>query len=220
VNEIDASGNADGYSLDLNLANNSLKINNPNASPQQIEVTNFVNVIGTKSNDAIIGANKNSKLTGGGGNDTITGGTKNDRLTGTDPTARGVGEVDTLTGGGGKDKFVLGDKNGAYYVGKGSNDYALINDFNIFNDSLDLVKLKDYSFGLEGNNTINLFSGKDANTRDLIAKIKIADAGNLISKGSSLSSKSSSILGESNLNIDAIVAKLDILSGSNSTDFS
>jgi Ca2+-binding RTX toxin-like protein len=219
-NTIDASITNSMFPLDVNLANNSLKVNIPNIGIRQVEVINFVNAVGSKNNDSIVGGNKNSKLTGGGGNDTITGGSKNDRITGTDPTARGVGEVDILTGGGGKDKFILGDKNGAYYVGNGSSDYATITDFNIFNDSIELGKLKDYSFALEGNNTIDLFSGKDVNTRDLIAKIQIADLGNLLSKGSNPSSKSSSLLGESNLNLDPIVAKIDILSGSNSSDFS
>jgi Ca2+-binding RTX toxin-like protein len=214
--------------LDVNLANNSLKVTAPSVfyyPPNsnlityfQYEVINFTNVIGSKNDDSIVGGNKNSKLTGGGGNDTITGGNKNDRITGSDPTARGVGEVDTLTGGGGKDKFVLGDKNGAYYVGNGNSDYATITDFNLFQDSIDLGNLNNnYSFGIESTGTIDLFSGKDINTRDLIAKIQLADAGSLLRKGSNSSSKSASILGESGLNLDPIVSKIDILSGSSYT---
>jgi Ca2+-binding RTX toxin-like protein len=219
ANTLDLSVTNDGASIDLNLANNSLKVKNPfynpdnSAGPASLDsqVVNFVNAVGTKNNDTIVGANQNSTLTGGGGNDRITGGSKNDRITGTDSTARGVGEIDTLTGGGGKDKFILGDKNGAYYLGNGSNDYATITDFNIFQDSIDLGSLKNYSFALEGTNTIDLFSGKDANTRDLVAKIQIS--GGI----SSVSSNSRSIAG-SNSNLDAIVAKIDILSGSSSTD--
>jgi hypothetical protein len=150
-------------------------------------------------------------LTGGGGSDSITGGSKNDRLTGTDSTARGVGEVDTLTGGGGRDRFILGDKNGAYYVGNGSNDYATITDFNLFQDSIDLGSLKNYSFALEGTNTIDLFSGKDVNTRDLVAKIQIA--GGI----SSVASNSRSIAGASP-NLDSIISKIDVLSGTASSD--
>jgi serralysin len=219
-NTLDLSNSFDGVSVELNLLTNSAKFNLPKAaylepSTQQFEFVNFVDAIGTKGNDKIVGGNKNSNLTGGGGNDTITGGSKKDLLTGTDSNARGVGEVDTLTGGGGKDKFILGDKNGAYYLGNGNNDYATITDFDVFNDSIDLGKLKDYSLALEGNNTVDLFSGKDVNTRDLIAKIQFADIGYALSHGSSLSTKSSSIVDGSNLNIDPIISKIDILSGSN-----
>ena len=156
------------------MATNSLKLTSIDNSVRQIEVVNFVNAIGTKGDDKIVGANKNSELTGGGGNDTITGGNKKDILTGTDSTARGVGEVDILTGGGGRDKFILGDTNGAYYVGKGNDDYATITDFNLFQDSISIGSLKDYSFAAGGNNTINLYSGKDVQTRDLVAKIQLA----------------------------------------------
>jgi Ca2+-binding RTX toxin-like protein len=214
-NTLDLSAGVDGASVNVNLATNSLKVDIPGRQAGiplvQYEVVNFVNAVGTKNNDTIVGANKNGKLTGGGGNDTITGGTKNDTITGTDSTARGVGEVDKLTGGSGKDKFVLGDSNGAYYVGKGSTDYATITDFNIFQDSINIGSLKDYSFSFSGTNTIDLYSGKDPSTRDLIAKIQIS--GGI----SSVSSSSKSIAGSSS-SLDSIVSKLDILSGSTSTN--
>ena len=204
-------------SIDLNLATNSLKANAPDRPGSSnyrtyatVEVINFTNAIGSRLNDTIVGANKNSELTGGGGNDTITGGNKNDIITGSDSTARGVGEVDILTGGGGGDKFILGDKNGAYYVGKGNDDYAMITDFNLFQDSISIGSLKDYSFAADGNNTIDLYSGKDVKTRDLIAKIQIA--GGI----SAASSNSRSIVGSS-LNLDAIISKIDIISGTNPT---
>jgi Ca2+-binding RTX toxin-like protein len=211
ANTLDLSANNDGASIDLNLVTNSLKVKNiyydPNDPRSTInlstQVVNFVNAVGTKNNDTIVGANKNSTLIGGGGSDRITGGTKNDRITGTDSTARGVGEVDTLTGGGGRDKFVLGDTNGAYYVGKGKDDYALITDFNLFQDSIIIGNLKNYSFASGGNNTIDLYSGKDVKTRDLIAKIQIT--GGI----SNVASNSRSIAGSS-LNLDAIISKIDI----------
>jgi Ca2+-binding RTX toxin-like protein len=217
LSTIDARG-----SVDLNLATNSLKVSNLYGNPflpdsplsvsldLSAQVVNFVDAIGGKSNDKIVGDNKNSKLTGGGGNDTIIGGNQNDRITGTDSTARGIGECDTLTGGGGRDKFILGDQNGAYYVGKGNNDYALITDFDLFKDSISIGSLKNYSFALEGNNTIELYSGKDVNTRDLIAKIQLA--GGI----SSANSNSRSIAGSSS-NLDSIISKLDIISETNAT---
>jgi Ca2+-binding RTX toxin-like protein len=216
-NTISASAVGLSTKLDVNLKNNSLTITVPPGDNQFInpgridkyEVINFVNVTGGRNDDKIVGGDKNSKLIGGGGNDTITGGNRNDRITGSDRTARGVGEVDTLTGGGGRDKFILGDKGGAYYVGTGNNDYALITDFDLFKDSISIGSLKDYSFAIEAINTINLYSGKDVNTRDLIAKIQIT--GGI----SSIASNSRSVMGsESNLN--ALIGKIDILSGSES----
>jgi Ca2+-binding RTX toxin-like protein len=213
ANLLDASTFTSTDRIDVNLANNSLKaitvseriIINGSAT-EDFTLVNFVDVIGSKYNDKIVGANKNGKLTGGGGNDTITGGSKNDIITGSDSTARGVGELDTLTGGGGKDKFVLGDKNGAYYVGKGNNDYALITDFNVFQDSISIGSLKDYSFALAGKDTIDLYSGKDIKTRDLIAKIQIAGGISTVS-----SNAKSAMSPDASLN--ALVGKINIISG-------
>ncbi len=210
INTLDTSSSNNTASLDVNLANNSLNVTIPNTTLElKYEIVNFVDFIGGKNNDKIVGGNKNSKLTGGGGNDTIRGGSKNDRITGTDATAKGVGEIDTLTGGGGRDKFILGDKNGAYYVGNGNNDYATITDFDLFKDSISIGSLKNYSFALESTNTIDLYSGKDVNTRDLIAKIQI------VGGISSANSNSRSVMG-TNSTLNALVRKLDIGSGSGS----
>ncbi len=215
-NSIDASTADSGASLNLNLAKNSLQVNIPGAQSVQVEIINFVNAIGTKNNDTIVGGDKNSTLIGGGGNDTITGGTKNDRLIGTDSTARGVGEVDTLTGGGGANKFILGDRKGAYYLGNASNDYAQINDFDLSRDAIDIGSLKDYSFAIEANGIIDLFSGKDVNNRDLIAKINLADF-----KGASMSKNANS--SQDRMAMPSMMggadptSKINILSGDSST---
>jgi RTX calcium-binding nonapeptide repeat (4 copies) len=222
TNTVDGTTAPNGATLNINLATNSV-VGNLFGSGWTFEVINFVNAVGTKNNDTIVGSNANGKLTGGGGNDTITGGTGNDRITGTDSTARGVGEVDPLTGGGGRDKFILGDRNGAYYLGNGSNDYATITDFNLTRDSIDLGGFKDYSFGFDGANTIDLFSGKDANTRDLIAKIQLADLGltaaskGAISNGKSLA-MASMLDGGASTGIEPIFSKIDILSGANAIE--
>jgi Ca2+-binding RTX toxin-like protein len=222
TNAIDASVGAEGASLDVNLANNSLGINIPGVGSQQFEVVNFVNVVGSKSDDSIVGGNKNSVLVGGGGNDTVSGGTQNDTINGTDRVFRGVGEADTLTGGGGANKFILGDRKGAYYQGNGNNDFATINDFNIFGDSIDVGNLTNYSFGFEGMNTINLFSGSDVTTRDLIAKIKIGDfGGSELAKGSSskmatMAGNSPMLATASNSGLSSLSGQINILSGVNS----
>ncbi len=180
ANTIDASSDtASTASLNVNLANNSLGIDNipfgDTVVSQQFEVVNFVNVVGSKNNDSIVGGNVASKLVGGGGSDTVKGGNQNDKITGTNRAARGVGEVDNLSGGGGSNKFILGDNRGAYYLGNGASDFAMIDDFDLFTDSLDLGRLRDYSFGVDASGIIDLFSGSDLNTRDLIAKIQLAN---------------------------------------------
>jgi Ca2+-binding RTX toxin-like protein len=210
-NTLDASSDGNIAKLNVNLANNSLQLNFDNSTlSDNYQLVNFKNFIGGKSNDTIVGGNNGGKLTGGGGSDTITGGSGKDVICGASASSRGVGEVDILTGGGGKDKFVLGDNNGAYYVSNGANDYALINDFNIFQDSISIGNLKDYSLGFS-NNTIDLYSGKDINTRDLIAKIQIA--------GGSLSSKTSmasnGMMPNSVMSVDPLASQLNIVSDSN-----
>jgi hypothetical protein len=100
---------------------------------------------------------------------------------------------------------VLGDKNGAYYVGKGANDYALITDFDLTQDSISIGSLKNYSFALEGKDTIDLYSSKDINTRDLIAKIQIAGGISTVS-----SNAKSALSPDASLN--AFVGKLNIIS--------
>jgi hypothetical protein len=105
-------------------------------------------------------------IQGTNGNDILTGGTDDDRIIGS------AGN-DIITGGGDRDLFVLGDRNGAYYVGQGNNDYAMITDFNLRQDSLDLGNAKNISFGIESAGTIDLFSGTDPSSRDLIAKIQL-----------------------------------------------
>ena len=224
ANTIDASSDAaSDASLDVNLANNFLGINNvPFVGSQQFEVVNFVNVIGSKNDDRIVGGNVASKLVGGGGNDTVKGGNQNDSITGTNRTARGVGEVDYLSGGGGANKFILGDSQGAYYVGNGDSDFAMINDFNLFSDSIDLGRLRDYSFNVEASGIIDLFAGNDVNHRDLIAKIQLANGTPSLNRtAKSTSSKfgtSSMIAKASGLGQDAsgISAQINIFSGANS----
>jgi Bacterial Ig domain/von Willebrand factor type D domain/RTX calcium-binding nonapeptide repeat (4 copies) len=60
----------------------------------------------------------------------IFGGNGDDMLVGVDSILAnpGKGEVDLFMGNKGADTFVLGDRNSSYYVGLGSQDYALITD--------------------------------------------------------------------------------------------
>jgi RHS repeat-associated protein len=81
-------------------------------------------------------------LMGTAGSDNLIGGLGNDILVGIIPSQRnsGTGEIDLLTGSQGSDTFVLGDKNSAFYLGSGSQDYALIQDFSL--QEGDIIQLK------------------------------------------------------------------------------
>lgn len=111
---------------------------------------------GTEVDDTIIGAGANDVLLGGGGND---------RLNGTGSTSRGVNEVDNLTGGAGADTFLLGDENGAFYLGNGFGDFAIIRDFTLGEDQVVLSgSASDYTVadGADGNAFILSANGNDA----------------------------------------------------------
>ena len=102
-------------------------------------------LLGDTGNDRLFGGNGNDGLFGGTGNDRLFGGNGNDRLVGVYNIAAnpGQGEVDSLTGGFGSDTFVLGDADKIYYddgnlFSTGTNDYALITDFQAGQDTIQL----------------------------------------------------------------------------------
>lgn len=115
---------------------------------------------GEDGNDSLSGNNGKDTLIGGKGNDSLVGGDGDDTLNGvvtpatfSSSTPDSKGQIDTLTGGAGLDKFLLGDA--SYYktskidsyvfyddentTTTGTNDYALITDFN---SSQDVIQLK------------------------------------------------------------------------------
>jgi Ca2+-binding RTX toxin-like protein/archaellum component FlaF (FlaF/FlaG flagellin family)/gas vesicle protein len=95
---------------------------------------------GGAGSDTLNGGKDNDILTGDTGSDFLTGDSGNDTLTGADATAAtpGVGELDTLTGGEGADTFILGDATQTYYTGTGDSDFALIADFDLNTDVIQL----------------------------------------------------------------------------------
>lgn len=120
-----------GGRLDISAALAKLQ-NSPDPNP----VTNLT----------LWGTNGSDSITGGTGNDSITGVLK----TGTAAKALGMGQIDVLIGGAGKDTFLLGDSRGIFYNdyqnnNLGNADYALIKDFNLVDDKLQL-KSGNYLF--------------------------------------------------------------------------
>ncbi|AFY39735.1 Hemolysin-type calcium-binding region [[Leptolyngbya] sp. PCC 7376] len=106
--------------------------------------------------------NGNDYLIGGAGNDTLNGGGGNDILLGTDDVSLGANELDVLTGGSDSDTFILGDTESAYYSQGGDADYALITDFEIGTDHVNLSGLlEDYTLVSEGSDSLLYWQGED-----------------------------------------------------------
>ncbi|URD50264.1 calcium-binding protein [Chroococcidiopsis sp. CCNUC1] len=139
---------------------------------------------GNSGNDSLNGYYGNDRLYGGDGNDYLTGSFGNDFVNGEagDDTVNGargfsgsigsgaslgLGEIDTLTGGAGKDRFELAgnsagrDPRGPYYLG--SNDYALITDFNLNEDVITLSRnyIQPLSSSLSSEVTYSLGAAPD-----------------------------------------------------------
>ncbi|NEQ50852.1 MAG: hypothetical protein F6K11_12075 [Leptolyngbya sp. SIO3F4] len=97
----------------------------------------------------------NDVLIGNVGNDTLYGELGDDVLNGTSAQAAGAYEVDILIGGHGVDRFILGDVNQAYYLADDRLDYALIKDFTVGIDILQLHgSIGDYHHTSEGSDTL------------------------------------------------------------------
>lgn len=121
---------------------------------------------GGRGNDNLIGGSEDDELKGDLGNDTLEGGLGNDKLIGVDTAVLpvpelgfGRGEIDTLTGQQNNDTFVLGTqlpdgRDFTFYndgnSGKaGLQDYALITDFGLFNNTQNLGLDKIQLAGLQ-----------------------------------------------------------------------
>lgn len=111
---------------------------------------------GQNGNDFLSGGNGSDFLYGYTGNDTLAGGAGDDFINGagfayddfTGSQSFGDGEIDVLTGRSGKDTFQLWGGSGrggvsVYYDSSNSRDYALITDFNLKEDSINLTSTAD-----------------------------------------------------------------------------
>lgn len=148
-----------------------------------------LNANGNAGANAIYGNSGANALTGDLGSDFISGGEGTDTLTGCSTgTGRGKGEIDILTGGSGADVFVLGSSGALYSDGNrkkaGREDYALITDFTVGEDRLQLsAKAKNYflrSSRVEGVSGKGLYFDSNKNnifdkTDELVAIINSSD---------------------------------------------
>lgn len=134
-------------------------------------------ISGNDGNDRLVGEDDNDTLVGGNGSDTLFGGSGSDRLIGVDTISSfGRDTIDTINGEAGSDTFVLGQENAVFYDSNsdslGTEDYALITDFETERDSLELVgSFNDYSFATtpEGlPDGVGVYLGQESNS-ELIA---------------------------------------------------
>ena len=107
---------------------------------------------GYDGDDYIKGVGGNNVLIGGDGFDTVIGGSGQDKINGSDSYNGGFYERDYLAGGGGADEFVLGDVYGAYYIANNNHDYAIIEDFSVGEDKLEL-------YGSASHYHVNVYHG-------------------------------------------------------------
>jgi Ca2+-binding RTX toxin-like protein len=114
---------------------------------------------GGDGKDELKGYHGNDSLFGGGDNDTLrasrdsevlNGGSGDDRLVGyNDFVHTNRINLDSLTGGHGADRFILGYSHQTYYQAGGFNDLAIIEDFDVQQDTIQLNgTVEDYSLEL------------------------------------------------------------------------
>lgn len=105
------------------------------------------------------------EVVGTSGNDLLLGQGGDDVLVGTD--TKGEGEIDGLIGGAGQDEFVLGSESAVFYdddasLTMGVGDFALIIDFNVADDLIQLSgSADDYSLSSVPDSLSEMFPNLD-----------------------------------------------------------
>ena len=147
------TGGGEIASLDIDLFNESLKVNNlPGIGSYLSSVRNFENVRGSENADTIKGDNYSNKLIGNGGDDSLLGGSGDDFLiggAGDDILNGGIGQ-DELNGGSGYDIFVLGSGEG----------FTTVTDFQLGIDQLSIGITDSIKTEFIEDDTL-LFAGND-----------------------------------------------------------
>ena len=172
--------------FNVNLAQESLAVSGFGS----FDVVNFKDIIGTGNNDVLKGdatQGLSNIIFGQQGNDTIVGVDENS-------FRPGQKEIDIFFGGSGSDNFVVGEFNGFfgfsnqdYYLSNstfldpfGNDDYALIVDFELFNDRLTLGRANPYIFNVFGS-VVDIYANIGTNSRaidrrdDLIARVVLGN---------------------------------------------
>jgi subtilisin-like proprotein convertase family protein len=124
------------------LAGNSLQIANGTVIENAIGGDGKDMIKGNSANNELRGGRNTDTLIGEGGNDVLLGGKQADTLIGCG-AEHGINTIDQLTGGEGADQFILGDSTAIFYAeptgtGDGLADYALITDFELGIDRIQL----------------------------------------------------------------------------------
>jgi Ca2+-binding RTX toxin-like protein len=115
-----------------------------------------------------IGDGAANQIIGNSGNNTLTG----------------AGGLDTLTGGGGADLFILGSSSAHGYGGTGENNtFALITDFTVGTDALQLRGTSASDFTVNSTNPSEVLITSNDATVGLVAKINVVsgDASTILS---------------------------------------
>ena len=141
--------------------------------------------VGSPASDMLFGDEGDDTLYGGEDSDLLNGGEDSDRLIGVETEFSepdfGRSTIDTLTGGSGEDTFTIGQNNNVYYNdgnpdAEGTGDYALITDYQLEIDRLDVAGSgSNYSFDLSSGDLpdgLAVYHQGDETSRELIAVLE------------------------------------------------
>lgn len=153
-----------------NPGNDNPGNDDPGNDAPQIPDPDRVLIIGTDQDDVLDGNERGNRMFGLQGNDALNGNGGNDILQGAGnpevATTVGEGEIDRLNGGAGRDTFVLHTNRGMtvlYDEGNrrnpGKQDFAIIEDFNKNQDTIELAGSREEYF-IGRSNVRNIANGR------------------------------------------------------------
>ena len=152
------ANNTSNDSIDVGFKNNMPDIlYGTNASESIRGTAKNSYIAGLNGNDTLYGNSGRDYLDGGANNDILYGGAGNDTLVGNGQQNKlfgGVGDdvfiggkgQDLIEGGSGKDLYIIGDENRVYYTDHKWYDHAIIKDFELEEDTIQLKgQASDYT---------------------------------------------------------------------------